>query len=164
MSDRELADRCDRAMRELRRNVEEHIHNVERMVTDRYASATPNLELLYRFAKVAGWRLWEGSGGAMGHLGDGLVVSLPGRTAAGGMSKLYERDASDWIDSDEALDAAAIVIARRGRSWIEDTDISTGDRRRIRILTSHGEAVGDWTKPRSRAAVIACLAAFEEKL
>lgn len=121
---------------------------------------TPNLDILRRFAKVAGW--------------------LPGpekcvRVVRVGLPDHFiehESSAAAWLDSPEALDAAAIVAARKAgglavmagyASLKTALVIPVGCSPCERFDEMRGLVRVDLAVSRSRAAVLACLAAFEEK-
>jgi hypothetical protein len=129
---------------------------------------TPNLDLLRRFAKVAGWESREHASGK------GRVFCIPqGVEEPSGTTRyldLYFPDdlaAERWIDSFMALDAAAIVAVRKG-GGIKVTDDKILKVRRVIVFDScesaaavrHG-AIDEMTNP--RMAVECCVQAFEEK-
>lgn len=120
---------------------------------------TPSLDILRRFAKVAGWSVTRSS------VGTPLSGPIPGPDCF-----RHDDYARNWLDSECALDAAAIVAVRKGGglSWRFSLgggcmayifDVSAPHHSGIppQAIASAGATYA------GRAGVRACLAAFEEK-
>ena len=129
--------------------------------------ATPSLDLLRRFAKVAGWREkpnnWSGFPNAAAFE---IPVSITTTSDCTGTLWIEtEKCAGDWLNSQAALDAAAVVAFRQGHGLMLYPKHSDGPFV-AQIYWTLGRRSGDEmasAESKSRAAVLACLAAFEEK-
>jgi hypothetical protein len=124
---------------------------------------TPSLDLLRRFAKVAGWAICNDCDGQF-RWRDGVGV---GGTWGEWMT---EAEACRWLDSPEALDAAAIVAMRKGVGIMVWADTEPAPRfggsnvagYRCTVSETRGAGRTDFATSRGRAAVLACVEAFEE--
>lgn len=124
-----------------------------------FEETNPNLSLVTRFARIAGVH-WSVSGTSPPEY---RFDEFPGSRVRWTIAS--EEEASKWLDSPEALDAAAIVAVRKGVGLKigRATNLGPIPDFAVTVFTGAGSGRTDMSMSAGRAAVLACVNAFEAK-